>query len=120
MKRTTILLVILVVAGGNAAGAKKSSKKSAPSKVSTSNISGVVRGVARRGPAKPQAGVWVIAETDDLPTKYAKIVVTDDQGRFLIPDLPKASYLVWARGYGLLDSRKVKTTPGRVLEIRAP
>ena len=46
-------------------------------------------------------GVWVIAETTDLPTKFAKIVVTDDQGRYLIPDLPKANYSIWVRGYGL-------------------
>ena len=103
-----------------AAAAPRAKKPHAAAKLSTSNISGVVKGVARRGPAKPQAGVWVIAETDELPTKYAKIVVTDEQGRFLIPDLPRASYLVWARGYGLLDSRKLKVTPGRVIEIRAP
>jgi hypothetical protein len=76
--------------------------------------------MARRGATKPEAGVWVIAETEDLPTKLTKIVVTDDNGRFLIPDLPKASYLVWARGYGLLDSLKIRVTPGRSLEIRTP
>src|SRR4051812_30121258 len=52
----------------------------------------------------PEAGVWVIAETTDLPTRYIKEVVTDDQGRYLIPDLPQAKYVVWARGYGLVDS----------------
>ena len=36
----------------------------------------------------PEAGVWVIAETTDLPTKFAKMVVTDDQGRYLLLDLP--------------------------------
>ena len=51
--------------------------------------------------AGPEAGVWVIAETTDLPTRYIKEVVTDDRGRYLIPDLPKAKYTVWARGYGL-------------------
>ena len=71
------------------------------------SISGTVIGVGRRNgerrsKARPEAGVWVIAETEDLPTKYAKIVVTDERGRFLIPELPKASYLVWARGYGLV------------------
>ena len=61
----------------------------------------------------PEAGVWVIAETRDLPTKYVKIVVTDDRGHYLIPDLPKADYDVWVRGYGLVDSLKVKSAPGR-------
>ena len=56
----------------------------------------------------PEAGVWVIAETTDLPTKYAKIVVTDDRGRYVLPDLPKATFSVWVRGYGLVDSPKVK------------
>src|SRR5262245_56326723 len=49
----------------------------------------------------PEAGVWVIAETDELPTKFIRIVVTDEQGRYLLPDLPTASYQVFARGYGL-------------------
>src|ERR1700723_2172993 len=53
------------------------------------------------GPNGPEAGVWVIAETTDLPTKYAKIVVTDDQGRYVIPELPEASYQIFVRGYGL-------------------
>jgi hypothetical protein len=67
----------------------------------------------------PEAGVWVIAETTDLPTKFAKIVVTDDLGRYLIPGLPKANYNVWVRGYGLADSPKVRTTPGKILNLRA-
>ena len=53
------------------------------------------------GAAGPEAGVWVIAETTELPTKFARIVVTDDQGRYVLPDLPKANYDVWMRGYGL-------------------
>ncbi|HZF03779.1 MAG TPA: carboxypeptidase regulatory-like domain-containing protein, partial [Patescibacteria group bacterium] len=57
----------------------------------------------------PEAGVWVIAETADLPTKLAKIVVTDERGRYVLPELPKASYSVWVRGYGLVDSPKVRT-----------
>jgi hypothetical protein len=67
----------------------------------------------------PEAGVWVIAETTGLPTKFAKIVVTDEQGRYLIPDLPKASYSVWVRGYGLVDSPKVQSTPGKSLDLKA-
>lgn len=66
-----------------------------------------------------EAGVWVIAETKDLGTRYAKIVVTDDQGRYLIPDLPKATYQVWARGYELADSPKTQTTPGKSVDIAA-
>src|SRR4051794_3374350 len=66
-----------------------------------------------------EAGVWVIAETRDLPTKYAKVVVTDDQGRFVIPELPAASYKVWARGYGLVDSDKQGALPGQTLEVAA-
>jgi hypothetical protein len=71
------------------------------------------------GPAGPEAGVWVIAETEDLPTKFAKVVVTDDQGRFLVPDLPKANYNVWVRGYGLIDSPKTQAAPGSTVALKA-
>ena len=66
-----------------------------------------------------EAGVWVIAETQDLPTKLAKIVVTDERGRYVIPDLPKGTYDVWVRGYGLIDSGKVRSAPGRIVDLRA-
>jgi len=78
------------------------------------DIGGVVTGA--RG---PEAGVWVIAETRALPTRFIRIVVTDDQGRFVVPDLPKAEYDVWVRGYGLVDSAKVKTTPGQTVALTA-
>jgi hypothetical protein len=71
------------------------------------------------GPRGPEAGVWVIAETRDLPTAFAKIVVTDDAGRFLVPDLPKANYFVWVRGYGLVDSPKVNAARGVRLNLTA-
>jgi len=67
----------------------------------------------------PEAGVWVIAETTELPTRFARIVVTDDQGRYVLPDLPKARYDVWVRGYGLVDSKRVKATPGNIVNLRA-
>jgi hypothetical protein len=67
----------------------------------------------------PEAGVWVIAETTGLPTKYAKMVVTDDKGRYVVPGLPKATYDVWVRGYGLVDSPKVRTEPGKQLNLTA-
>ncbi|MES1166027.1 MAG: carboxypeptidase-like regulatory domain-containing protein, partial [Verrucomicrobiota bacterium] len=71
------------------------------------------------GPRGPEAGVWVIAETNDLPTKYRKIVVTDDQGRYVLPDLPAATYEVWVRGYGLVDSTHVHAKPGQPLALTA-
>src|SRR5437868_1418713 len=78
------------------------------------SIGGVVTGA--RG---PEAGVWVIAETTDLPTKYTKIVVTDDAGRYVLPDLPAAGYSIWVRGYGLVDSQKVQGKPGQSLDLKA-
>lgn len=80
--------------------------------IEADDIGGVVT-----GPTGPEAGVWVIAETRDLPTTFRKIVVTDDQGRFLLPDLPFAEYQVWVRGYGLVDSARVRATPGRHLAL---
>src|SRR5476649_2303471 len=71
------------------------------------------------GAAGPEAGVWVIAETTETPTKFARIVVTDDQGRYLIPDLPIANYSVWVRGYGLVDSPKIRAARGMMLNHTA-
>src|SRR3989440_11555968 len=70
------------------------------------DIGGVVSGA--KG---PEAGVWGIAETTDLPTRFARIVVTDERGRYLIPHLPKANYSVWVRGYGLVDLPKLRPIP---------
>jgi hypothetical protein len=70
-------------------------------------ISGVV--TSARG---PEAGVWVIAETTELKTPFIKIVVTDDAGRYVLPQLPDATYNVWVRGYGLADSDRVEGRPG--------
>src|SRR4051812_18995051 len=78
------------------------------------DIGGVVTGA--KG---PEAGVWVIAETKDLPTKFIRIVVPDDRGRSLLPDLPAAAYDVWVRGYGLVDSPRVKVKPGTALNLTA-
>ena len=78
------------------------------------DIGGVVTGASG-----PEAGVWVIAETNDLPTRYAKMVVTDDQGRYVVPDLPKGKYNIWVRGYGLVNSPKVQSEPGKIVNLRA-
>ena len=71
---------------------------------------GYITGVVRSSQG-PEAGVWVIAETKDLPTNFIKIVVTDDQGRFMVPELPAANYSVWVRGYGLVDSTPIQMKP---------
>src|SRR5947208_7455840 len=83
-------------------------------RVDSNAIGGVVT-----GPSGPEAGVWVIAETSELTTKFVKIVVTDDQGRYLLPDLPKATYRVWVRGYGLVDSPAQRAAPGKTLNLTA-
>jgi len=67
----------------------------------------------------PEAGVWVVAETTDLPTRFARTVVTDDQGRYVLPDLPAANYQVFVRGYGLVDSARVSAKPGQRLDLKA-
>src|SRR5881227_2018321 len=82
--------------------------------VDPDDIGGVVTG--HRG---PEEGDWVIAETRDTPTRLIKTIVTDDQGRYLVPDLPKGNYDVWVRGYGLIDSPKVKAAPGKTINLNA-
>jgi hypothetical protein len=106
-----ILAALLAVA---LAGLLAGQSKSETVRVGSADLGGVVS-----SPSGPEAGVWVIAETTDLPTKFVKIVVTDDRGRYLVPDLPKANYSVWVRGYGLMDSPKVKAAPGKNLDLKA-
>src|SRR5437879_13549760 len=82
--------------------------------IDNDDIGGIV--TSQRG---PEAGVWVIAETTDLGTRFAKIVVTDARGRYVVPDLPKATYNVWVRGYGLVDSPEVEAEPGTLVDLAA-
>src|SRR5205807_8187902 len=105
---------IAIVAFLAGAPTRVDAQQGAPVTIGDSDLGGVVR-----GPNGPEAGVWVIAETKDLPTNLVKIVVTDDQGRYVLPDLPKANYDVWVRGYGLVDSPKVKTEPGKIVNLTA-
>src|SRR5436189_5511087 len=83
-------------------------------RIDSDDIGGMVT-----GPKGPEAGVWVIAETTGLPTKFVKIVVTDDRGRYVVPDLPKANYTLWARGYGLVDGPKVTSKHGKQINLTA-
>ncbi|MEP6918011.1 MAG: carboxypeptidase-like regulatory domain-containing protein, partial [Acidobacteriota bacterium] len=82
--------------------------------IDSDDIGGVV--TSTKG---PEAGVWVVAETKDLPTGFSRTVVTDDRGRYVVPDLPKANYQVFVRGYGLVDSAKVTAAPGKILNLKA-
>ncbi len=77
---------------------------------------GVIEGTVATDGA-PEAGVWVIAETESTPTPMRKIVVTDDAGRFVVPQLPDGDYEVWVRGYGLRDSAKVPATVGATVAM---
>ena len=109
----TIVLAaaLLAAAGGAPLDAQQAGDQA---RIDGSDLGGVV--TSANG---PEAGVWVIAETTNLPTKYAKIVVTDDLGRYVLPELPAATYSVWVRGYGLVDSAKVRTSPGKIVNLTA-
>ena len=108
-----VFLTVLATAGYSLSASAQ--QRNAPAvTVGSNDLGGVVRSASG-----PESGVWVIAETTSTPTRYTKIVVTDDRGRFLIPDLPKGSYNVWVRGYGLVDSAKVQTVPGKTLQLNA-
>ena len=108
-----ILTAVVLFAAGQARLDAQQAKDPAL-RVGAADLGGVV--TSANG---PEAGVWVIAETTELPTKYVKIVVTDDRGRYVLPELPKATYSVWVRGYGLVDSPKVRTAPGKTLDLTA-
>ena len=111
------ILTAGVAASGRSSVANRATARAARGQavnVGINDIGGVVT-----SPNGPEAGVWVIAETRDLGTKFVKIVVTDNEGRYLIPGLPKAGYKVWVRGYGLVDSTPVEAWPGKSLNLTA-
>src|SRR4029077_18860326 len=109
-----LFLVLILSLALAIAQAQRADQATAAVSVDSDDIGGVV--TSSNG---PEAGVWVIAETRDLPVRFIKIVVTDDRGRYLIPELPKATYSVWVRGYGLVGSPKVMAEPGRQLNLTA-
>ncbi len=107
-------LAVILTVSMTGMRARQAPAGAAAVRIDEDDIGGVVT-----GPRGPEAGVWVIAETRDLPTRLIKSVVTDDQGRYLVPDLPKGNYDVWVRGYGLVDSPKVKAAPGKTVNLAA-
>src|SRR5256884_3147950 len=108
------ILVLAIFQGALLLGKSDRQSSSEVVRIDRDDIGGIVS--STNG---PEAGVWVIAETTDLPTKFVKIVVTDDGGRYVLPQLPKANYKVWVRGYGLVDSQQVQTMPGKVVNLTA-
>ncbi len=114
--RVTSLIVTGAIAAVVAAAAVRTGAQAPAGAVAIDpdDIGGVVR--SANG---PEAGVWVVAETTGMPTRLRKIVVTDDRGRYLVPDLPRATYSLWVRGYGLVDSKPVNSPPGRQVDLQA-
>ena len=107
-------LAVLVACGGRVEPPMEPAAEQSSIAMDPDDIAGVVA-----SNAGPEAGVWVIAETDDLATRFIRVVVTDDEGRYLVPDLPDAEYELWVRGYGLVDSARVKATPGQRVDLDA-
>lgn len=112
MRMRTSFELVLISSVTLLASCRPGGDATAGIEMDSDDIAGVVS-----SPDGPEAGVWVIAETDDLGTRFARIVVTDDQGRYLVPDLPEAGYDLWVRGYGLSDSERVPAERGRTVDL---
>jgi hypothetical protein len=108
------VMVALAVFAPSIAGTRAFQSGRDTVRIDRDDIGGVMS-----GPSGPEAGVWVIAETTDLPTRFVRIVVTDERGRYLVPDLPQAAYTVFVRGYGLVDSPRTKAAPGAIVNLKA-
>jgi hypothetical protein len=111
---SAILLALSLIVFFATTSVRMSGQGGAAPAIDNDDIGGVVTGAQG-----PEAGVWVIAETRNTPTKLIKSVVTDDRGRYVVPDLPAGEYDVWVRGYGLVDSAKVKAAPGKTVNLKA-
>src|SRR2546425_12682694 len=107
-------IYIAVLLAGSLAGVGAGQRGGGAVQIDNDDIGGVV--TSAKG---PEAGVWGIAETKDLPTGFSRSVVTDDRGRYVVPDLPPATYQLWVRGYGLGDSQKVPSAPGKIVNLTA-
>ena len=108
------VVAALVIALGTGLAGGTGLAQSSGIELDADDIGGVVTGADG-----PEAGVWVVAETTDLPTRFIRIVATDDEGRYVLPDLPDATYEIFVRGYGLVDSERVSATPGQALDLDA-
>src|SRR5689334_11407286 len=111
---SAILLALGLIVFFATTSVRMSGQGGAAPAIDNDDIGGVVTGANG-----PEAGVWVIAETRSTPTRLIKSVVTDDRGRYVVPDLPAGEYDVWVRGYGLVDSPKMKSAPGKTVNLKA-
>src|ERR1041384_5211331 len=111
---SAILLALGLIVFFATTSVRMSGQGGAAPAIDSDDIGGVVTGAQG-----PEAGVWVIAETRSTPTRLIRSVVTDDRGRYVVPDLPPGQYDVWARGYGLIDSQKTTASPGKIVNIKA-
>lgn len=114
----TFVLSMLVACNADQSGRESTKVPVAAAAASVTIDADDIAGTVAGGNG-PEAGVWVIAETDQFDTRFARIVVTDDQGRYLVPDLPDANYQLWVRGYGLKDSAKTPARPGSIHDLQA-
>jgi len=114
VNRSVGLLAVAVAVATVISCAGENGESASAVAIDADDIGGVV--TSAQG---PEAGVWVVAETQSLPTPFARMVVTDDQGQYVLPDLPDASYEVFVRGYGLVDSARVQAMPGQTLDLDA-
>lgn len=112
MKQFSVLCLLVTALGACSQESVDPVEQGIP--IDSDDIAGVVSSATG-----PEAGVWVIAETADLGTRFARIVVTDDEGRYLVPDLPEGNYDLWVRGYGLVDSDKTAASPGQKVDLNA-
>src|SRR5262245_27000907 len=82
--RLSVMIVAVLVASLIAARIQAQRGAVDPAiRIADNDVGGIVSGANG-----PEAGVWVIAETTGLPTQFSEAGVTDDTGRYLIPDLP--------------------------------
>ena len=79
-----VLGIVALLTAGSATELSAQPAQPVAVQIDNDDIGGVV--TSTKG---PEAGVWVIAETTDLGTRFAKSVVTDERGRYVIPDLPQ-------------------------------
>ena len=112
----SLALVLPTSAQQNNGGSAPAKQGATPAKSHYVSPPGYIQGTVT-GDKGPEAGVWVIAITHELGTQMIKTVVTNDQGKFVIPELPAVSYKVFVRGYGIEDSAMTDARPSTTAQV---